>query len=129
MQATRKRVIIVEDDRDVRESLAAVVSALGHDYVAFEAAEPVLAFDGLSASDVILVDNNLPGMNGGDLLTLLRARGSESPACLYTGKANTNLREIALELRNTTLVQKGSDTNAITEFLAATLAPPEDNAS
>ena len=130
MTATQKvRVIIVEDDRDVRESLAAVVSALGHDWVVFEAAEPVLTFDELTDSDVLLVDNNLPGMNGKDLLTTLRARGRDSPACLYSGKANSLLRDVAIELANTSLLEKGQDTNAITQYLMATLAAADDDAS
>ena len=122
METTKSAtVLIIEDDEDVRESLSAVVSALGHQCVSFETAESALIFEGLSSCDLMLVDNNLPGMSGAELLSELRRHASEPPACLYTGKISQQLRETAVALENTNLLEKGHNTNAITDYLRTTL--------
>ncbi len=68
-----RRVLVVDDDRDAAETLAELVSMLGH--------EALVAFDGPRAiviareraPDVVLCDIGLPGMSGFEVARQLRA--------------------------------------------------------
>ena len=69
-----KRVLIIEDNRDAAESLARLVSLLGHtSYIAHDGAT---GFDMMETSqpDVVLCDIGLPGMSGYELAKRIRAR-------------------------------------------------------
>jgi PAS domain S-box-containing protein len=73
VSSTRRRVLIVDDNRDAAESLADLVRLFGH--------EVDLAFDGPSAlakalewaPEVVLCDIGLPGMSGYEVARALRA--------------------------------------------------------
>ena len=72
------RILVVEDNRDGAETLAALLRAFNHDVR--------IAFDGLAAlaiadeyqPDVVLLDIGLPGLNGYDVARLLRERRGEA---------------------------------------------------
>ena len=74
-------VLIIEDDRRTAESLAAQVSVLGHTVAV--ALGPRMALRQLSEviPDVILLDINMPGVNGLEVLRFLR-RIHPPPTCL-----------------------------------------------
>jgi len=71
--ASSRRVVIVEDDKDAREALAELLELMGH--------EVSTAADGVAGRDLILavrpdlalVDVGLPGMNGYEVASALRA--------------------------------------------------------
>ena len=71
----RRRVLVAEDDRDIREALAAVIGAEGYDVTAVadgrEALEALL--EGLMP-DVILIDLIMPVIDGWQLCDELAAR-------------------------------------------------------
>lgn len=62
----KKRICIVEDDRDLREALCMMIQFTEHYELAgsFENAEKALQFLPEAAPDAILMDINLPGENG-----------------------------------------------------------------
>jgi PAS domain S-box-containing protein len=76
---TRRRVLVVDDNRDAAESLAELVELFGH--------EAEVAFDGPSAlakaqanpPDVVLCDIGLPGMDGYAVARALRSGDARSP--------------------------------------------------
>jgi CheY-like chemotaxis protein len=72
--ARPRRVLVVEDNADARESLGLLLRLSGH-----EVETSVDAPDGLAKlasfrPDVMLIDVGLPGMNGYDLARRVRAR-------------------------------------------------------
>lgn len=77
-----RRVLVVDDNRDAAESLAALLRTLGH--------HAMTAHDGLSAismvpvfgPDVILLDLGLPRMDGYEVAARLRGSGAPLPAKL-----------------------------------------------
>jgi len=78
------KVLLVEDDRALREALADTLLLAGHDYQAVGSAEEALEAVGAEAFNLVLSDVNMPGMDGHQLLGLLRARQPQLPVLLMT---------------------------------------------
>lgn len=70
------RVAIIEDRREIREGLAALISGTSgyHCVGSFASMEEALAKIALDLPQVALVDIGLPGMNGIEGITILKAR-------------------------------------------------------
>nr|WP_187323543.1 PAS domain-containing protein [Stigmatella aurantiaca] len=63
----RLRVLLVEDDEDIRASASELLSFLGHDVLAVESAEEARGALVADAFDVLFTDVTLPGMSGVEL--------------------------------------------------------------
>ena len=102
-------VLVVDDEPFVRQSLVLAMADLG--WVGFEAAttEEALAMVGRQRFDVLLVDKNLPGPSGLELVRRLRARGNPTPIVLMTGYGSTESALEALHLRVGAYVEKPFD--------------------
>ncbi|MFJ7312495.1 sigma-54-dependent transcriptional regulator [Pseudomonas sp. NPDC098747] len=78
------KVLLVEDDRSLREALADTLLLAGHDYHAVGSAEEALTAVAREAFSLVVSDVNMPGMDGHQLLSLLRARQPQLPVLLMT---------------------------------------------
>lgn len=78
------KVLLVEDDRSLREALADTLLLAGHDYQAVGSAEEALQAVEREAFSLVVSDVNMPGMDGHQLLGLLRARRPQLPVLLMT---------------------------------------------
>jgi len=93
----KSRVLIVEDDRGVRESLA---RALGYDGYDVETAP-----DGIEAMqvqpsfdpEVIVLDVMMPVMNGLEVCTKLRSKGVATPILMLTARHEVSDRVAGLD--------------------------------
>jgi len=86
------RIAIVEDNESVAKGIGFVLTDAGH--------AVDLLHDGVDAdahlrgdgADLIILDINLPGMSGIEVLRNLRTRGDDRPVLLLTARAETNDR-------------------------------------
>ncbi|KAA0947263.1 sigma-54-dependent Fis family transcriptional regulator [Pseudomonas sp. ANT_H14] len=78
------KVLLVEDDRALREALADTLLLAGHDYRAVGSAEEALEAVEHESFSLVVSDVNMPGMDGHQLLGLLRARQPQLPVLLMT---------------------------------------------
>ena len=60
----RRRVLVVDDDRDLRQLLAAVLSSAGHDVLTAENGAAALSVLRNTLPDLIVLDLMMPVMNG-----------------------------------------------------------------
>ncbi|MDF1552873.1 MAG: response regulator [Deferrisomatales bacterium] len=74
----RRRVLVVDDDPDVRDILRKVLEAAGG-YSVWEAGRAEGALGHLSAADLLVTDISMPGMGG---LALIRRARREHPDLL-----------------------------------------------
>jgi two-component system response regulator FixJ len=89
-------VIIVDDDVAVRNSLKFSLEVEGFVVRVYAGASELLREAELPAGgSCLVVDQNMPGMNGLDLVTHLRARAVAVPAILMTGSPTRALSERA----------------------------------
>jgi signal transduction histidine kinase len=74
-QRTRRKVLVVDDNRDAAESLATLLRLDGHDvHVAFDGPD-ALELAPRMQPDVILLDIGLPGLDGYEVCRRIRASG------------------------------------------------------
>ena len=98
-QARRRRVVVVEDNPDIRETLRMLLDLWGH--------EVTMASDGRSGvdrvlrerPDVALIDVGLPGMSGYDVARAIRAGmpNGEIRLIAVTGYGQPSDRELAMQ--------------------------------
>jgi two-component system response regulator FixJ len=93
--AAEKTVLVVDDDPAVRNSLRFSLEIDGYRVRLFRSDKDVLDLDELPQSACLVIDYNLPGSNGLDLIDAMRARGYRSPAILITSHPPVGVRQRA----------------------------------
>jgi DNA-binding response OmpR family regulator len=85
----KERILVVEDDRSLREGLAMNLRMQGYDVVAAADGEAGmrLAFDG--RPDLIVLDIMMPCWSGLDILEELRKRGQHVPVLILSARRST----------------------------------------
>ena len=78
------KILLVEDDRALREALADTLALGGHDYRAVDCAEAALAGDCRRVVWLVVSDVNMPGMDGHQLLAQIRQSQPQLPVLLMT---------------------------------------------
>lgn len=114
-------VCIVDDEPGVRELLCALCESAGLAAEAYDCAESFLnayAYEPIKARCLVL-DCNLPGMSGLDLLNKLNAQGVCLPVLLISGVADTAVVVQALKLGIAGFYRKPFETQALLDRILA----------
>ncbi len=83
---TVRRVLVVEDQADLRELLEEGLREGGFEVVAAAGGpEGLEAYRTQGPCDVLLLDEELPGFSGRELLRLIRQGDADVPALIYSG--------------------------------------------
>ena len=90
-----KRILVVEDQEDNRQILRDLLGNAGYELIEAENGEEALAAVARQRPDLILMDIQLPGMNGIQALGHLRAdpRTRDIPVMAVTASAMTHDRQ------------------------------------
>ena len=80
-------ICVVDDDDAVRDSIQVMLQACGYSVLAFSSAAEALSEDGLSGADCLLLDLNMPDMDGMSLVEALRSGGVRAPAIILTANS------------------------------------------
>jgi len=87
---TRARMLLVDDDEIVRDTLAQVLKANGHTVLpAATGSDAMLLLDTGDAIDLLISDLSMPGMDGLSVIREAQRRRPHLPAILLTGFATT----------------------------------------
>jgi CheY-like chemotaxis protein len=84
----RKRVLLVDDDATVRESLKEVLLAEGYCVIPAEEGQQAVSLAKDSAFDLVLLDLNMPVMNGWDTFEQLTREHPLLPVIIITARPN-----------------------------------------
>ena len=98
-------ILVVEDDRGVRESLDVVLSVQGYEVTGVSNGEDALRIfngdGGVSEQerpiDLIVLDLNLPGIDGVETCRMLRSRGHSGPVLMLTARHEVSDRVKGLD--------------------------------
>lgn len=85
----RPKVLIIDDERVVADTLVIVFSKSGYDAQAAYSAEEALAVIPLWLPQLAIIDVHLPGMNGIDLAIRLKAEYPQCRISLFSGEPGT----------------------------------------
>ena len=119
LKATARRILVVDDNCDAAESLAALLKLRGH--------EVMVAFDGLQALDlaasehpsVVLLDIGLPRMDGYHVCRRLRDQGmADAQIIAMTGYGQERDKQRAMEAGFNAHMVKPVDIGALVKLLA-----------
>ena len=79
MVGASKLVCIVDDEAPVRRALSRLMQSHGYDALAFSSGRECLDGCEIDRAGVVIIDVSMPGMDGFELHTLLRASGRIIP--------------------------------------------------
>jgi FixJ family two-component response regulator len=85
MSDDRPTVFIVDDDPSVLKCVERLVRLMGYQAVTFQDARSLLEYPGVDAPSCLVLDVNLPGLGGIDLLSELTGRHRSLPVVFITG--------------------------------------------
>ena len=86
MEDARDIVLIVDDDEDVRKMLFKVVKSNGIDADTATSGEQALTLTAEKHYDLILLDVNMGGMDGFEVVEAIRGRGLQTPIIIVSGR-------------------------------------------
>lgn len=99
-------IYIVDDDDAVRDSLRALFEAYGFDVRDFASGSDFLEEGGPAATGCVLLDVNLPGIDGFEVLRLLIDSGCRVPVIIMTARTDSRTSENAVKAGAVGFVQK-----------------------
>ena len=91
-----QRILLIDDEEDMRRSSAQALELFGLPVTTFSSAEPVLELIGYGFDGVVVSDIRMPGMDGMTLLQRVREVDAEIPVILVTGHADVQLAVSAM---------------------------------
>lgn len=116
------RVVLIEDDDEVRRSLTLLLRARGFSVDVFRNGMEILSNRSLPQSDCMLIDYKMPGMNGLALLRKLREAGLQTPALMITGFFSNTLLQRAKDAGYSDVVEKPGLEKGLVNKIAALVA-------
>jgi two-component system response regulator MprA len=80
------RVLVVDDDRAVRDAVRRALTLAGYDVEAAEDGEQALAKVASAVPDVVVLDIGMPGVDGLEVCRRLRGAGNRVPVLMLTAR-------------------------------------------
>lgn len=94
---SRNLISVIDDDEAVRRSTKLLIESFGFRAAAFESAEDFLGSGRLGDTSCLIVDVQMPGMNGLQLQGHLAAEGYRIPIIFITAHGNKESRQQAMQ--------------------------------
>ena len=116
MEGASKLVCIVDDEAPVRRALSRLMQAHGYDALAFSSGRECLDGHEIDRAGVVIIDVSMPGMDGFELHTLLRASDRIIPTIFISAHAGREYASRAKSLGAITFIDKPCNE---TELLSA----------
>jgi two-component system, LuxR family, response regulator FixJ len=124
MSASSGPVLVVDDDAAVRQSLKFSLGLEGLDVRVYESAQDLLAEREIPPHACLVLDYQMPAMNGLELLAELRSRHVAAPAILIAGGLNQDLRRRALSAGVSAVLEKPLSDSSLVDRIRTALASP-----
>lgn len=91
------RIVLVEDNQSLRKGITYRLTDDGHAVDALDDGDEADVFLRQEDCDLVILDINLPGKNGLDILSSMRARNDPRPVILLTARSSTEDRVLGLD--------------------------------
>jgi two-component system, LuxR family, response regulator FixJ len=118
---TRYKVIVVDDDAAVRDSLDALLSALGYETECFETGVAFLDACDAVGGGCVLLDIRMPDMNGMEVQVQLHERRPDLPVVMITGHGDVSMAVRAMKAGAVDFIEKPIREEALIESVEAAM--------
>lgn len=116
------RVLVVDDDEVVRNSVAAMVRALGYEASTAASGEEALARTDAEPFELLMSDIRMPGISGIELVERLTERGTQLRFVLMTGFSNEPVSHRVVDGTVDALLEKPFPIEALRDVLRQSTA-------
>jgi two-component system response regulator FixJ len=124
--SAERTVFVVDDDRDIRESMQWLVESVGLSSRTFESAEDFLAYSSDRKPSCLLLDVRMPGMGGLSLLQQLQVEGRQLPVIVLTAHGDIPMAVQALKAGAFDFIEKPGTPQQILERVQDALRMDEE---
>lgn len=114
-----RRVFVVDDEEDVRNSMALLLQIEGYEVDAFPSASAFLESVSAPYKGCVLTDVRMPGMDGVELIAQMRKKSISLPVIVLTAHADVPLAVQAMKLGASDLLMKPAHIDALIAALEA----------
>src|SRR5581483_12399549 len=81
----KSRILVIDDEAAIRDSLRMTLEYNGYDFIGAATGQEGLALAEREAPDLVLLDIKMPGMDGMEALSRLRAMNETLPVVIMSG--------------------------------------------
>src|ERR1041384_4571311 len=85
----KPRILVIDDEAPIRDSLKMTLEYEGYEFIGAATGQEGLALAEREAPDMVLLDIKMPGMDGMDVLTRLRAMNEALPIVMISAHGTT----------------------------------------
>lgn len=110
-------IYIVENDNSVRRSLEVYLDSVGMHFRSYESAISYLSEGMATEKDVLLLDMNLPDMNGIELLKKLSVGEKHIPTIVITSVVDERIIELCRSLGVKAFLRKPVDGGSLIDLI------------
>lgn len=128
LDASKNLISVVDDNESVRRSTTLLIQSFGLQAAAFESAEDFLKSSQLQETSCLIVDMQMPGMNGLELQRHLAAAGYKIPIIVITASDNNEWRQQARQAGAVAFLSKPFNDELLLESIRTTLPDVEGSA-
>ena len=97
LEGRKNLISLVDDDESIRRTTTLLIESFGFHAAAFESAERFLKSEQLHKTSCLVIDVQMPGMNGLQLQSYLAAAGCKIPVIFITAHDNKESRQQAMQ--------------------------------
>ena len=108
MKTTKQTVLVADDDHGIRGLLRIVLEQRGYDVVTATSGTDTLKLFITQHPSIVILDLNMPSMDGFDVVARIHAYDRESQVIIFTGWDQKRVRQKAIALGASEVFQKGS---------------------
>lgn len=120
-------VYVVDDDQSVISALNNLLSSVNYDVIPFSSPQEFLAYNINPTTCCLVLDINMPGADGFDVVKTLNARGYSIPTIFLTGFGTIPVTVKAMKTGAYEFLTKPVDPDRILEAVAEALRISEEN--
>ena len=116
--------MIVDDEEDVRDMLAILVTKMGYESIPVGKPRDALVQIERGNADLLLLDLNMPGATGLDMLKILRRRRIMIPTIIVSAHVSSDVTQQLAELHISGIVAKPFKKDRLEAEIAKAIANP-----
>jgi FixJ family two-component response regulator len=113
---------VIDDDKSVIRSFSLLLRSAGIDHRSFESADEFLSVSKPGAKDLLILDLNLPGISGCDLMKKFYHEGIPVPIIIITAHEDPQIRELCKKYGVIAFLRKPVDGEALLNIIRYNLS-------